>query len=157
VTWVDAVIQGILLGGLYALFACGLSLMFGVMRIINLAHGDVAVLGAYLTFVVVERTGQSAFVAFAVALPVMLLLGSVLQVTVLERSFKAGVLTTLLATVGLWSFLRKWMIWQSRPARSVTLLSLRKSWVTWIRLAVTNCGQRRYIVKQGHWKTLPSI
>ena len=46
-TWANAVVQGLLLGGLYALFACGLSLMFGVMRIINLAHGDIAVLGAF--------------------------------------------------------------------------------------------------------------
>jgi branched-chain amino acid transport system permease protein len=75
--------------------------MFGVMRIINLAHGDVAVLGAYLAFVVVERTGASAFVAFAVALPVMLVLGYVLQVAVLERSLKSGILTPLLATFGL--------------------------------------------------------
>ena len=50
-TWVNAVVQGILLGGYYALLACGLSLMFGVMRIINLAHGDIAVLGAYLILV----------------------------------------------------------------------------------------------------------
>ena len=46
-TWVNAVVQGILLGGLYALFACGLSLLFGVMKIINLAHGDLALLGTY--------------------------------------------------------------------------------------------------------------
>jgi branched-chain amino acid transport system permease protein len=75
--------------------------MFGVMRIINLAHGDVAVLGAYLAFVVVERSGASAFVAFGVALPIMLALGYLLQVTVLERSLKAGILTPLLATFGL--------------------------------------------------------
>jgi branched-chain amino acid transport system permease protein len=101
VTLVNAIVQGIFLGAFYAVLACGLSIMFGVMRIINLAHGDVAVLGAYLTFVVVERTGQSAFVAFAIALPVMLVLGYVLQVTVLERSLKAGLLTPLLATFGL--------------------------------------------------------
>ena len=98
---VNAIVQGIFLGAFYAVLACGLSIMFGVMRIINLAHGDVAVLGAYLTFVVVERTGASAFVAFAVALPVMLLLGYVLQLTVLERSLKSGILTPLLATFGL--------------------------------------------------------
>ena len=54
-TWVNAVVQGLLLGGLYALFACGLSLMFGVMRIINLAHGDIAVLGAFLVCEVTTR------------------------------------------------------------------------------------------------------
>ena len=100
-TLVNAIVQGIFLGAFYAVLACGLSIMFGVMRIINLAHGDVAVLGAYLAFVVVERTGASAFVAFAVALPVMLVLGYVLQITVLERSLKAGILTPLLATFGL--------------------------------------------------------
>jgi branched-chain amino acid transport system permease protein len=101
VTLVNAIVQGIFLGAFYAVLACGLSIMFGVMRVINLAHGDVAVLGAYLAFVVVERTGQSAFVAFAIALPAMLLLGYVLQVTVLERSLKSGILTPLLATFGL--------------------------------------------------------
>jgi branched-chain amino acid transport system permease protein len=101
VTLVNSIVQGIFLGAFYAVLACGLSLMFGVMRIINLAHGDVAVLGAYITFVIVERTGASAFVAFAVALPVMLVLGYLLQLTILERSLKAGILTPLLATFGL--------------------------------------------------------
>ncbi len=96
-----AVLQGIFLGAFYAVLACGLSIMFGVMRIINLAHGDVAVLGAYIVFVIVEHTGVSAFVAFAAALPVMVVLGYILQLTVLERSLKAGILTPLLATFGL--------------------------------------------------------
>lgn len=100
-TLVNAIVQGIFLGAFYAVLACGLSIMFGVMRIINLAHGDVAVLGAYLIFVIVDRTGASVFVAFAVALPVMLVLGYILQLTVLERSLKSGILTPLLATFGL--------------------------------------------------------
>ena len=100
-TLANAIVQGIFLGAFYAVLACGLSIMFGVMRIINLAHGDVAVLGAYLAFVVVEHTGASALVAFAAALPVMLALGYILQITVLERSLKAGLLTPLLATFGL--------------------------------------------------------
>jgi branched-chain amino acid transport system permease protein len=101
VIYVNAILQGIFLGAFYAVLACGLSLMFGVMRIINLAHGDVAVLGAYITFVIVERFGASPFIAFAVALPAMLVLGYVLQVTVLQRALKAGLLTPLLATFGL--------------------------------------------------------
>jgi branched-chain amino acid transport system permease protein len=100
-TVLNAVLQGIFLGAFYAVLACGLSLMFGVMRIINLAHGDLAVLGAYLVFVAVERTGASAFVGFVVALPVMIVLGYLLQLTLLERSLKAGILTPLLATFGL--------------------------------------------------------
>jgi len=101
VTLVNAIVQGIFLGAFYAVLACGLSIMFGVMRIINLAHGDIAVFGAYVALVLVERTGASAFVAFAAALPLMLVLGYILQITVLERSLKTGVLTPLLATFGL--------------------------------------------------------
>ena len=100
-TVLNAVLQGIFLGAFYAVLACGLSLMFGVMRIINLAHGDVAVLGAYIVFFIVERTGASAIVAFVASVPVMIVLGYVLQLTVLERSLKAGILTPLLATFGL--------------------------------------------------------
>ena len=100
-TVANAVLQGIFLGAFYAVLACGLSIMFGVMRIINLAHGDVAVLGAYIVFVIVQNTGLSPFIAFAVALPVMILLGYILQLTVLERSLRAGILTPLLATFGL--------------------------------------------------------
>ncbi|HKB33198.1 MAG TPA: branched-chain amino acid ABC transporter permease [Candidatus Dormibacteraeota bacterium] len=100
-TIVNAVLQGIFLGAFYAVLACGLSIMFGVMRIINLAHGDIAVLGAYVVFVIVQGTGMSPFVAFVVALPVMIVLGYLLQLTILERSLKSGILTPLLATFGL--------------------------------------------------------
>ena len=100
-TILNAILQGIFLGAFYAVLACGLSLMFGVMRIINLAHGDLAVLGAYIVFVIVDRTGASALVAFVAALPVMIVLGYLLQLTILERSLKGGLLTPLLATFGL--------------------------------------------------------
>lgn len=99
-TWVNAVIQGILLGGLYALFACGLSLMFGVMRIINLAHGDLAVLGAFFVFLL-SKHGLSQWVALAIVLPAMGVAGWALQRGMLERSLRAGQLTPLLATFGL--------------------------------------------------------
>jgi branched-chain amino acid transport system permease protein len=100
-TIANAIVQGIFLGAFYAVLACGLSIMFGVMRIINLAHGDIAVLGAYVVFVIVQATGMSPFVAFIVALPVMIVLGYLLQLTILERSLKSGILTPLLATFGL--------------------------------------------------------
>jgi branched-chain amino acid transport system permease protein len=101
VTVVNAVLQGVFLGAFYAVLACGLSIMFGVMRIINLAHGDLAVLGAYITFVIVDRVGLSPFVAFLIALPVMIALGYLLHLTILERSLRSGILTPLLATFGL--------------------------------------------------------
>ena len=100
-TWVNAVVQGILLGGYYALLACGLALMFGVMRIVNLAHGDIAVLGAYLILVVLDHWNVSAFVALVPVLPVMLILGYGLQRTMLDRALRSGVLVPLLATFGL--------------------------------------------------------
>ncbi len=100
-SWVNTVVQGVLLGGLYALFACGLSLMFGVMRIINLAHGDVAVLGAFLVWTITDHTHLSPFLAILPVLPIMLLLGYVLQITLLERSLRSGQLVPLLTTFGL--------------------------------------------------------
>ncbi|WP_181803184.1 branched-chain amino acid ABC transporter permease [Streptomyces shenzhenensis] len=100
-SWINAVVQGLFLGGLYALFACGLSLMFGVMRIINLAHGDLAVLGAFGVWWVSSETGVSPFLALLVVLPVMLALGYALQRTVLARSLRGGELTPLLTTFGL--------------------------------------------------------
>ncbi len=99
-TWVNDVIQGILLGGYYGIIACGLALMFGVMRIINLAHGDIAVLGAFLMYLLLEHWNVSPFVALLPVLPVMVLLGYLLQRVVLQRALKAGVLTPLLATFG---------------------------------------------------------
>ncbi|GAA4707586.1 branched-chain amino acid ABC transporter permease [Phytohabitans rumicis] len=100
-TVVNAIVQGVFLGGLYALFACGLSLMFGVMRIINLAHGDIAVLGAFLVWYVATEADVSPFLALLLALPAMLALGYVLQWAVLARSLRSGMLTPLLATFGL--------------------------------------------------------
>jgi branched-chain amino acid transport system permease protein len=99
--WVNAVVQGLFLGGLYALFACGLSLMFGVMRIINLAHGDIAVLGAFLVWTTSTQLNISPFLALLPALPVMLVVGYVLQRTVLARSLRGGPLIPLLTTFGL--------------------------------------------------------
>src|SRR4051812_10321259 len=100
-TWVNAVVQGVFLGGLYALFACGLSLIFGVMRVINLAHGDLAVLGAFIVWTFSTELHLNPFVALLLALPVMLVVGYLLQRTVLARSLRGGPLTPLLTTFGL--------------------------------------------------------
>ncbi len=98
--WANQVVQGVLLGGYYALLASGLSLMFGVMRIINLAHGDLAVLGAFLVLVMTDH-GVSAFVALAAVLPAMAAVGWLLQRTLLERGLRSGALVPLLTTFGL--------------------------------------------------------
>ncbi len=100
-TWVNALVQGILLGGLYALFACGLSLMFGVMRIVNLAHGDLAVLAAFLAYSLMSATPLGAFWAVVIAVPVFALFGYALQRGLFQRSLAVGPLSTLLVTFGL--------------------------------------------------------
>ena len=88
--WLDQIPQGTLLGGYYALIACGLSLMFGVMRIINLAYGDFAILGVFAVWLLAAQTGISPFLALAAIIPLMALLGWALQHWVFERSLRAG-------------------------------------------------------------------
>ena len=100
-TWVAAVVHGILLGGFYALLAAGLALLFGVMRIINLAHGSLALVGAYMSFLLVEHTGWSTYLTLLPVLPGALIVGYLLQRTMLERSLRAGQLVPLLTTFGL--------------------------------------------------------
>jgi branched-chain amino acid transport system permease protein len=99
--WLNAVLQGLLLGGLYALFACGLSLMFGVMRIVNLAHGDFAVLAAFLAYSTVSATPLGILGATIVVIPVFALLGYLTQRTLIQRALQTGPLSTLLVTFGL--------------------------------------------------------
>jgi branched-chain amino acid transport system permease protein len=100
-SWVNAIVQGVLLGGLYALFACGLSLMFGVMKVINLAHGDLAILAGYLAVGVVAVTHIPAVWSFIVVVPLFAALGYLAQRTLIQASLSRGVLTTLLVTFGL--------------------------------------------------------
>jgi branched-chain amino acid transport system permease protein len=101
VTWVNVVVHGVLLGGVYALLASGLALMFGVMRIINLAHGSLALVGAYMVFLFTEHVHVSTYLALAPVLPGALVVGYLLQRTMLERSLRAGQLVPLLTTFGL--------------------------------------------------------
>ncbi len=68
-----------LVGGLYALFAAGLSLIFGVMRLVNIAHGDLIVLAAYLALMIVEGTGLHPLASLVVVVPLMAVFGYVLQ------------------------------------------------------------------------------
>jgi branched-chain amino acid transport system permease protein len=99
--WINQLLQGVLLGGYYALIACGLSFLFSVMRIINLAHGSLAVLAAYALFWLASRFGVSPFLGLVVVLPLMAALGWLLQQTILERSARAGQLVPVLSTFGL--------------------------------------------------------
>jgi branched-chain amino acid transport system permease protein len=99
--WLDTIIQGVLLGGLYALYATGLSLIFGIMRLVNLAHGDLIVFGAFIILAIAAALGIDTFFAFALAIPVMFAVGFVLQWVLLNRTLGGDILPPLLVTFGL--------------------------------------------------------
>jgi branched-chain amino acid transport system permease protein len=99
--WLDTIVQGVLLGGLYALYATGLSLIFGIMRLVNLAHGDLIVFGAFLILVLATTLGIDSVLAFAIAVPLMFAAGFALQAFLLNRTLGPDILPPLLVTFGL--------------------------------------------------------
>lgn len=100
-TLIDIILQGALLGGLYALFAAGLSLIFGVMRIVNLAHGDIIIFAAFLIMAIGQWLGIGTFGGAVLAVPVLFVLGYALQVGLLNRVLGRDILPPLLLTFGL--------------------------------------------------------
>ncbi|HEX7473542.1 MAG TPA: branched-chain amino acid ABC transporter permease [Candidatus Limnocylindrales bacterium] len=98
--WIQALIQGLLLGGLYALSACGLSLLYGVMGAINLAHGDLAIIAAYLAIVVIPIFHLPGLLAFLIVVPAFLVFGYLGQRTLIQATLDRGPLTTLLVSFG---------------------------------------------------------
>ncbi len=131
--WVNAVLQGLLLGGLYALFACGLSLMFGVMRIVNLAHGDFAVLAAFLAYSTITVTPLGIVGATVLVIPVFAGLGYLTQRTLVQRALQTGPLSTLLVTFGLSIIIQNLLLQgysadtRALPAGSLVSASLKLS------------------------------
>jgi branched-chain amino acid transport system permease protein len=99
--WLDTLIQGVLLGGLYALFAAGLSLIFGIMRLVNLAHGDLIVLAAFAILALTSWFGFDPFLAALLAMPAMFAVGFALQHMLLNRTLGRDLLPPLLVTFGL--------------------------------------------------------
>ena len=99
--WLDTIVQGMLLGGLYALFATGLSLIFGVMRLVNLAHGDFSILAAFIAVVIVHTLDLNPLVALLLVVPVMGAVGYALQRLVLNALLGRGILPAVLVTFGL--------------------------------------------------------
>src|ERR1700734_2876391 len=99
--WVNAIIQGLLTGGLYALFATGLSLMFGVMKVVNLAHGDLAVVAGYIGVGVIAITHIPVLWSIPVVVVLMAIIGYILQRSLIQGALSRGELTTLIVTFGL--------------------------------------------------------
>lgn len=100
---INQIIQGILLGGLYAMFAVGLSLSVGVMRFVNIAHGDLIVLVSFLLLTLTTRLGVSVIAATAIVIPLTFAGGYLLQRLLLQRVLRRdnNVLSIVLVTFGL--------------------------------------------------------
>jgi branched-chain amino acid transport system permease protein len=99
--WINQLLQGILLGGLYTLFATGLSLSAGVMRFVNIAHGDFIVLGCFALLMLTSAAGLNPVVASLAILPVAFVVGFALQRLLLQRVVGENVLLVILVTFGL--------------------------------------------------------
>jgi len=99
--WLNIILQGVLIGGLYAMFAAGLSLIFGVMRLVNIAHGDLIVLAAYLALIVTQTIGIDPLVSLLLVVPLMALIGYALQRGLLNFTLGDDILPPLLVTFGL--------------------------------------------------------
>src|SRR6266545_767879 len=99
--WINQIVQGVLLGGLYAMFAMGLSLSVGIMRFVNIAHGDLIVLVSFLLLSLTTALGLGPIEAALVTLPLAFVGGYALQRFLLQRVLGKGVLQIILVTFGL--------------------------------------------------------
>jgi branched-chain amino acid transport system permease protein len=99
--WINQLLQGIMLGGLYTLFATGLSLSAGVLRFVNIAHGDFIVLACFVLLVLTTSLGLNPVIATLIVLPVAFLFGFGLQRFLLQRVVGENVLLVILVTFGL--------------------------------------------------------
>ncbi len=99
--WLNVILQGVLIGGLYAMFAVGLSLIFGVMRLVNIAHGDLIVLAAYVALLVTQTLGVDPLTSLLLVVPIMAVIGYALQRGLLNYTLGDDLLPPLLVTFGL--------------------------------------------------------
>lgn len=99
--FLQSIISGILVGGVYALIGIGLTIIFGVMRVINFAHGDLLMLGMYATWIVFRLLGMDPFLSIVIVAPLMFLWGAFLQRTLINRVLNALPQNQILLTIGL--------------------------------------------------------
>jgi branched-chain amino acid transport system permease protein len=105
VTWLSElatpIVMGILLGGLYTVVALGLSLVFGVVKEINIAHGDLVVLGSYFGYVAMTVIGIDPILSLAIGMPLLFVMGFAIQKYLLNRAFKISVDAVLIIAFGI--------------------------------------------------------
>jgi len=99
--WINTIVQGIMVGGLYAMFAIGLALIFGVMKLVNIAHGDLIVLSAYVALIATQTLGLNPLVSLVLVVPIMFLVGYLIQRGLFNRTLGGDVLPPLLVSFGL--------------------------------------------------------
>ncbi len=118
--WVNVAIQGILLGGLYALFATGLALVFGVMRMVNLAHGDLGILAAFLTLFMVQSIGLGVLWSGVICIAVMFVIGYLLQRGLLNFTLGTDDTRPIVVTFGLSIIIQNGlMLWFSADSQGL--------------------------------------
>lgn len=98
---ITPVLMGIMLGGLYALIAYGLSLVFGVMRLINLAHGDLVILGSYFAYAILTLLGMDPLIGLLISMPVMFAIGFLIQKYLMSRAFAISSEAPLIIAFGI--------------------------------------------------------
>ncbi len=163
-TLLELVLNGLMLGALYALFALGLSLSLGVMKMINLAHGDLIVLGAYVAAATMAVSGAPALATVVVVLPVMFVVGWLLQRGLLNRVVGQGELSPLLVTFGLSIVIQNLLLetfsanTRSLPSGELALMGLRLGDVSIgvLPLVITVISVALYaathsLVARSHW------
>jgi branched-chain amino acid transport system permease protein len=99
--FLQSLISGLLVGGVYALIGIGLTIIFGVMRVINFAHGELVMVGMYITFFAFSLFGIDPFVGIVIVIPLMFLFGAFLQKTFINRVLNALPQNQILLTIGL--------------------------------------------------------
>jgi branched-chain amino acid transport system permease protein len=121
------ILNGILLGGLYAVIALGMTTMFGIVKLVNLAHGDLMILSSYLSLVFISWLGINPFLSLLVVAPVMFLVGFLIQKFLLNRVLGKEMEPPLLVAFGLSIIMQNTLlmvftpdarIYRSKPFRS---------------------------------------
>src|SRR5580704_17565585 len=143
-----ALLDGVLLGGLYALFAAGLSLIFGVMRLVNIAHGDLIVLSAFVALAVTTYFRIHPLLSLLLVVPLMAVLGYGLQRAVFNRTLGNDILPPLLVSFGLSVFLQNALLQifsaDSRRLHAGELETLHLDLPGGRRLAMLDVHRRHY-------------
>ena len=106
----QCIVTGILLGGLYSMIGIGMSLVFGIMKLTNLAHGDLMILGTYITMVISRGLGLNLIVSTIISVVVMAVIGFIIQQFLVNQVMDKGDAPALLVTFGLSIFLSNLML-----------------------------------------------